>query len=151
MKKICNELAIILKRLHGNQYEFGDDPDSTMDIRKNMTEFMLDNPDATHSKPIENYFGNLDRELKKSGPEGYGKSKSDLVIKYSKELIEGKHEWGTCANRNAAKNLEIKQNKFEEKQRELIKAGVDDLDAANICSDYKLIKFIADCKKSHNG
>ena len=42
---------------------------------------MLDDPDATHSKPIENYFGNLDRELKKSGPEEYDKSTSDLVIK----------------------------------------------------------------------
>ena len=86
LKKMCNELAIILKRQRGNQYGFGDDPDSTMDIRKNITESMLDDPDATHSKPIENYFGNLDRELKKSDPQGYDKSRSDLVIKYSKDL-----------------------------------------------------------------
>ena len=32
----------------------------------------------------------------------------------------------------------------------MIKA-VDDLDATNICSDNKLIKCVADCKKSHNG
>ena len=32
----------------------------------------------------------------------------------------------------------------------MIKAGVDDLDATNICSDNKLIKSVADCKKSHN-
>ena len=56
-----------------------------------------------------------------------------------------------CVNRNAAKNLEIKQKKLEENQRELIKAGVDDLDATNICSNNKLIKCVADCKKSHNG
>ena len=112
---------------------------------------MLDNPDATHSKPIENYLGNLDQELKKFGPQGYDKSTSDLVIKYSKDLIDGKHEWCTRANRNAAKNLEIKQKKFEEKQRELIKAGVGNRDATNICSDNKLIKCVADCKKSHNG
>ena len=79
-----------------------------MDIRKNLTESMLDDPDVTHSIPIENYFGNLDRELKKSGPLGYDKSTNDLVMK-------------------------------------------DDLDATNICSDNKLIKCIADCKKSHNG
>ena len=72
---------------------------------------MLDDPDVTHSIPIENYFGNLDRALKKSGPLGYDKSTSDLVIKYSKDLIDGKHEWCTRANRNAAKNLEIKQKK----------------------------------------
>ena len=112
---------------------------------------MLDDPDATHSKPIENYFGNLDREFKKSGPQGYDKSTSDIVIKYSKDLIDGKHERCTRANRNTAKNLEIKQKKSEEKQRELIKAGVDYLDATNICSDNKLIKCVADCKKSHNG
>ena len=35
LKKMCNELAIILKKPRGNQYGFGDDPDSTMDIRKN--------------------------------------------------------------------------------------------------------------------
>ena len=68
LKKICNELAILLKRQRRNQYGFGDYPDSTMDIRKNMTESMLDDPDATHLKPIENYIGNLDWELKKSGP-----------------------------------------------------------------------------------
>ena len=68
LKKICNELAIILKKQRGNQYVFGDYPDSTMDIRKNMTESMLDDPDATHLKPIKNYIGNLDWELKKSGP-----------------------------------------------------------------------------------
>ena len=47
--------------------------------------------------------------------------------------------------------MEIKQKKFEEKQRELIKAGVGNRDATNICSDNKLIKCVADCKKSHNG
>ena len=47
--------------------------------------------------------------------------------------------------------MEIKQKKFEEKQHELIKAGVGNLDATNICSDNKVIKCVADCKKSHNG
>ena len=68
LKKICNELEIILISQLGNQYEFGDDPNRTMDIRKIMTEPILDDPDATHSKTIKNYFGNLDWELKKSGP-----------------------------------------------------------------------------------
>ena len=46
--------------------------------------------------------------------------------------------------------MEIKKKKFEEKQRELIKTGVDNLDTTNICSDNKLIKCAADCNKSHN-
>ena len=33
----------------------------------------------------------------------------------------------------------------------MIKAGVDDLGATNIYSNNKLIKCVADCKKSHNG
>ena len=32
----------------------------------------------------------------------------------------------------------------------MIKAGVDDLGTTNICSDYKLIKCVADCKKFRN-
>ena len=44
--------------------------------------------------------------------------------------------------------MEIKQKKFKEKQCELIKAGVDNLDATNICSDNKLVKCVAGCKKS---
>ena len=39
-----------------------------------MTESMLDDPDTARWKPTENYFGNFDRELKKSGPQGYDKS-----------------------------------------------------------------------------
>ena len=74
---------------------------------------MLDDPDVTHSKPIENYFGNLDLELKKSGPQVYDEPRSDLVIKYSKNLIDGKHEWCTRANRNAAKNLEIQRRNLK--------------------------------------
>ena len=37
-------------------------------IAKNKTEEMQDDPDVTHTKPIENLFGNLDQELKKTGP-----------------------------------------------------------------------------------
>ena len=47
--------------------------------------------------------------------------------------------------------MEIKRKKFKEKQCELIKAGVDNLDATNICSDNKLVKCVAGCKKSLNG
>ena len=64
LSQICNQLAIILKRQRGDQYGFGDNPDSPSHIQKNMTEDMLNDPDATHSKPVENFFGNMDRELK---------------------------------------------------------------------------------------
>ena len=31
----------------------------------------MDDPDATHSKPVENSFGNLDRLICKSGPQRF--------------------------------------------------------------------------------
>ena len=37
-------------------------------MAKNKTEEMQDDPDVTHTKPIENLSGNLDQELKKTGP-----------------------------------------------------------------------------------
>ena len=51
---------------------------------KNMTNAMLDDPDATNSKPIENLFGNLDREIRKTGPQGFKKVSYDLLIRIIK-------------------------------------------------------------------
>ena len=69
---------------------------------------MLDDPDATQSKPIENYFGNLDREHKKSRAQDFDQSISDLEIKYSKDLIEKESKWQKRANKAAAKKIDIK-------------------------------------------
>ena len=81
-----------------------------IDVWKNMSEAMLNDSEATHTKKIENYFGNLDRELKKSGPKGFDKSTSDLVIKYSKDVIGSEHQWQTKVNRKAAKSIKIKHS-----------------------------------------
>ena len=116
-----------------------------------MTEDMLNDPDATHSKPVENFFGNIDRELKKSGPQGFDKCACDLVIKYSTDLISDDDYWKTKANRAAAKKLKVIQKQFDSRQEELIKSGVDKADAANICTSNKVIKCIAKCKESHDG
>ena len=43
---------------------------------------------------VENYFGNLDGRLEKSGAIGFLKSVDDLIIKYSKDLIKrGEFKW----------------------------------------------------------
>ena len=93
LKQICSQVAVVLKRQRGNQYGFGDDNDSDELLTKNMTEAMLNDPDTTHTKSIENFFGNSDREIKKSGVQGFDKSCDDLVIKYSKDLIGTDHAW----------------------------------------------------------
>ena len=73
---------------------------------KNKTEAMLDDADATHKmKPVENYFGNFDWELEKTGPQVSEKVTSDLVIKYSKDIIEDGHMWRMKANRKIAVEL----------------------------------------------
>ena len=150
LRKACEELAAILKRQHGDQYGFGDDPDSPADIRKNMSAAMLNDPDANHTKPIENYFGNLNREVQKSGPQGFDKAASDLIIKYSKDLLGTQHEWHRKANRKAAVVINLKQTNFD-KQQLLASNGVDNLDAGNLCTANKVIKCISNCQKSHNG
>ena len=48
---------------------------------------MLDDSDAAHTKPIENYYGNFDRELKKAGAQGFNKASDNLIIEYSKDHI----------------------------------------------------------------
>ena len=151
LTQICTELGIILKRQRGNQYGFGDDPDSPAHIRKNMTDAMLNDPDANHSKPIENFFGNMDREIKKSGPQGFDKCASDLIIKYGKDLVGDNDNWRSKANKAAAKILTIKQKEFDKKQEQLIKNGVNEADATHLCSANQVIKCLAQCKASHDG
>eukprot|EP00111_Clytia_hemisphaerica_P016701 TCONS_00049517-protein len=89
LKQISQGLGCILKRQRGNQYGFGDDGNSDLHILKNMDEKMLDDPDATNTKSIENYFGNLDREIKKAGSQGFNKCCDDLTIKICKRC----HRW----------------------------------------------------------
>ena len=72
-------------------------------IAKNKTEEMLDDPDLTHTKPIENLFGNLYQELKKTGPQGFGKTSDNLILKYSSDLIDSGYKWRTKANRQKAR------------------------------------------------
>ena len=74
-----------------------------------MDQKMLDDPYATNTKSIENYFGNLDREIRKTGAQGFGKCSDDLVIKYSRDLVNGQHKWRTNANRKIEADLKLKQ------------------------------------------
>ena len=73
LKYILKHMAVTLKRQRGNAYNFGDDIHSDEHITKNFPSNMMDDPDATHSKPVENYFGNLDCYLAKTGPQGFDK------------------------------------------------------------------------------
>ena len=134
-----------------DQYGFGDDPDSDLLVTMNMTEEMLDDAYATHTKPVENYYGNLDRELQKSGPQGFNKSTDDLIINYSKYLIDDGYKWHTKANRKLALQLHEKQCVFDKKQKQFSSKTLDDADVTKLNSGNRRIKIISTCKKSHGG
>ena len=111
LKSVCTELARILKQQRGEQYGFGDNPDSSEHVLKNMSENFLDCPAATPTKSIENYFGRLDGLLKTSTPKGFSKSVDDLIIKCSEDLIES-DKWRTKEVRDRAKKLKDMEKRF---------------------------------------
>ena len=69
-----------------------------------MTDELLDNPSATHTKSIENYFGRLGGLFKTANPKGFLKSVDDLIIMYSADLINS-GEWRRKAVRKTAQDL----------------------------------------------
>ena len=126
LKEVCRKLAETLKRQRGNQYGFGEDPNSSELVTKNLSETLLDDGDVTTTKPIENFFGNLDRELRKAGNKGFGKAANDLMIKESSDLIEqGRFEWRKKANRNRAQQLKLLEERFSDSQQQLFKMDVE--------------------------
>ena len=151
LKKLCSTIGDALKRQRGDQYAFGDNPESEELVTKNLTEEMLDDGDATHTKPIENYYGNLDRELKKAGAQGFDKVTEDLLIKYSRDLIDEGHKWRTKANRKKVNELKLMENEFNKKQKELVSLGVDEEDAVKLSHENKIMKCVTMCKKLHGG
>ena len=52
LKQVSQNLGVILKRQHCDQYGFGDDIDNDLHIMKNMDQKMLDDPDATNTKSL---------------------------------------------------------------------------------------------------
>ena len=75
-----------LSRQRSEAYGFGNNDDNP-DMIKNLSEEMLDDPEATNSKKIENHLGNLDRIITSTGPQGFDKASDDLILKYGKDII----------------------------------------------------------------
>ena len=115
--------------------------DSADFITKNMTEEMLDDPDATNTKPIENLFGNLDHELRKTGPQGFMKVSDNLIIKYCSDLIGIGYQWRTKANRQKAKELREKEQSFTKVQQALIDININEEDAVKLAQNNKIFRL----------
>ena len=116
-----------------------------------MTEEMLDDPDATHTKPIENLFGNLDQELKKTGPHGFRKASDKLIIKYFSDLIDSRYKWRTKANGQKARELKEKEQYFTKAEQALIDVDVNEEDSIKLIQSSKILNCISACRKAHNG
>ena len=152
VKEITEVMAVALKRQHGNAYGFGDDPNSEDLVSKNMPDEMMDDPDATHTKPVENFFGNFDRYVSKTGPQGFDKITDDLVIKYGKDLIDhNEHAWRLKENKQASKKLKELQKVFDREQDALRSSGVSDSDISVITTSNKIQRVVKQCKTHHNG
>ena len=79
LKQLTSTVGDALKWQWGDQYGFGDNSDSSLLVTKNLLDEIMDDGDASHTKPIiENYYFN--RELRKTGAQGCGKVWDDLVI-----------------------------------------------------------------------
>ena len=152
LKTVCLKLSDILMRQRGNQYGFGDDPNSEDLITRNLSEALLDDGSLTNTKSIENFFGNLDRELKKIGQNGFSKANNDLIIKYFKDLIESqKYSWRKKANKSKARELDYVEKEFTESQNRLIENNINENDAVSLTQKNRILKCITLCKKKHDG
>ena len=142
LNQITQSLDCTLKRQHGDQYGFGDNANSDLHILRNMVEKMLDDPDATNTKSIENYFGKLDREITEASSQEFNKFYDDRIIKYGK-VIDGLHGRTIKANRELSRKLEAKQRKFDQNQKELIISNIDEEDAAKLATSNKVIRCVS--------
>ena len=150
LKDVTAHMATTLKRQRGDAYGFGDNPDSEEHVLKNMPLTMLDDGDATNSKAVENYFGNLDRHISRTGPQGFDKITDDLILKYGRDYITS-NEWQSKENRENAEKLYQLQSKFDEKQDKLRSAGCSDPDIAAITTMNKIQRVVKQCKENHGG
>ena len=120
LRKLCDCIGDALKRQRGDQYGFGDNIDSPELVTRNLSEELLDDSDITHTKPIENYYGNFDREIEKTGAQGFDKLSDDLIIKYSPDLIDDGFKWRLTENRKKAVELKLMGTEFNKKKKALV-------------------------------
>ena len=63
LQDVTREMALSLKQQRGNAYGFGDDDCSEDRILMNLPDELLDDPDAVHSKPVENFLGDFKQKV----------------------------------------------------------------------------------------
>ena len=78
--------------------------------------------------------------------QGFEKCNDDLVIKYSRDLVNGQNKWRTKANRKIVADLKLKQEVFDKNKKSLITKDIEEDDAKLPMSNI-VIKCVSACKK----
>ena len=94
LKQLCAKEAEILRRQRGDAYGFGSVENPEELITNQVNAPYLDKA-PTHTKAVENLFGEEDMILKRFGNQAFEKSSDDLVIKYSKDMLDKSYSWST--------------------------------------------------------
>ena len=150
LRDLSKQMGIILKRQRGNAYGFGDDKDSPELVTRQLSSDALEQAPTT-TKQIENYLGIGDSILERFGGQAFDKAGDDLIIKYSKDLLNDPGKWCNAKMRRKAKKIDDQQKEFTAKQKQLVDAGVTPAEIVAIESDNKVHRVVEFCRKNHNG
>ena len=150
LKDLCYQMGVVLKRQRGDAYKFGDNPDSSELVTKQLSKEDLERA-PTHTKDIENLFGIEDSILTRFGAKAFSKSSDDLIIKYSQDLLGDNYKWRSLKMKRKVKEMDKIQRDFDLKQKSLIEAGVAPADAVLMTAENKVQRVVEQCRKSHGG
>ena len=79
------------------------------------------------------------------------KSTDDLVIKYSKDMLDKTFSWSRQKMRKKTKEVDRLQSDFTDRQKPLIASGVTPPEAIQMTTQNKIQRVVELCRKSHGG
>ena len=150
LKELCCKQAEVLKRQRGAAYGF-DSAASIGDLVTNQVDEAYLDKAPTHTKAVENLFGEEDMILSRFGNQAFEKSSDDLVIKYSKDMLDQEYSWSSQKMRRKTREVDKLQKEFSENQKDLIANGVTPAEAIQITAENRIQRVVQQCRRSHGG
>ena len=150
LKELCSKQAEVLKRQRGAAYGFDSSANIGDLVTNQVDETYLDRA-PTHTKAVENLFGEEDMILTRFGNQTFEKSSDDLVIKYSKDMLDQDFSWSTQKMRKKTREVDKLQKEFSENQKSLIARGVTPAEAIQMTAENRIQRVVQQCRRSHGG
>ena len=150
LKQLCGKQAEILRRQRGSAYGFGS-VDNPEELVTNQVDASNLDKAPTHTKAVENFFGEEDMILSRFGNQAFEKSSDDQIIKYSKDMLDSSFSWSTQRMRKKTKEIDKVQREFTENQKALIASGVTPPEAIQITAQNRIQRVVEQCRRSHGG